>query len=61
MTYRPSRRERLQVIFAFLVFFGGAMFLVSPDPTRAQTLFRIALVIIGIVGLAWLNVRGTGG
>lgn len=58
MTHRPTRRERLQVIFAFLVFFGGAMFLVSPDPNRAQTLFRIALVIIGVAGLAWLSVRG---
>jgi hypothetical protein len=36
MTHRPSRRDRLPVIFAFLVFFGAAMFLVSPDPNRAD-------------------------
>jgi hypothetical protein len=33
------------------------MFVVSPDPNRAQTLFRIALVLVGVAGLAWLNVK----
>ena len=55
MTARPSRRERLQVIFTFLVFFGGMMFIVSPGPNRAQTLFRISLVVVGLIGLMWVN------
>ncbi len=57
MTRGPTRRERLQVIFAFLVFFGGMMFVVSPDPTRAQTIFRVSLVLVGLVGLAWVSTR----
>lgn len=57
MRHTPTRRQRLQVIFTFLVFFGGVMFLVSPAPTRAQIIFRIALMLVGIGGLAWLNAR----
>lgn len=57
MSHAPTRRQRLQVIFAFLVVFGGVMFLLSPQPTRAQTIFRIAVVLTGIAGLAWLNAR----
>lgn len=57
MTHRPTRRDRLQVIFAFLVIFGAAMFLVSPGPTRAQIIFRLSIVLAGIAGLAWLNAR----
>lgn len=52
-----GRREQLLVIFIFLVFFGGAMFLVSPDPTRAQIVFRLAIILTGAAGLAWLNAR----
>ena len=55
MTAKPTRRERLQVIFTFLVFFGGMMFVVSPDPNRAQTIFRISLVVVGLIGLIWVN------
>lgn len=58
MTGKPTRRERLQVIFAFLVFFGGMMFVVSPDPNRAQTVFRIATVLAGIIGLVWVSRTG---
>ncbi len=53
----PSRHERLQVIFTFLVCFGGVMFLIRPDPTRAQVVFRLAVMLAGLVGLAWLNFR----
>lgn len=55
---KPTHRERLQVIFTFLVFFGAVMFLVSPHPTRAQIIFRLAIILTGAGGLAWLNLRG---
>ena len=55
MSRRPTRRERMQVIFAFLVFFGGMMFVVSPDPNRAQTVFRIATALAGVIGLVWVS------
>lgn len=54
---RPSRHERLQVIFTFLVLFSGVMFLIRPDPTRAQILFRLAMMLAGVLGLLWLNRR----
>ncbi len=60
MTRTPTRRERLQVIFAFLVFFGGMMFVVSPGPTRAQTVFRVSLVVVGLAGLTWVSSRERG-
>ncbi|HYW12564.1 MAG TPA: hypothetical protein VE871_11435 [Longimicrobium sp.] len=53
----PTRRQRLQVVFTFLVFFGAVMFLVGPHPTRAQILFRVALILAGIAGMAWLNAK----
>lgn len=54
------RRDSLRFVFAFLVVFGGALFLVRPDPNLAQTVFRLALVAIGLVGLAVLQMRGRG-
>jgi hypothetical protein len=55
--HTPTRRQRLQVICVFLVIFGAAMFLVSPHPTRAQILFRLALMLAGVAGMAWLNAK----
>ena len=52
-----SRRERLQVIFTFLVLFGGVLFLVRPDPARAQIVFRLAVMTAGVIGLVWLRGR----
>jgi hypothetical protein len=57
----PTRRERLQVIFAFLLIFPGLMFITSPDPTRAQVLFRASTALAGLIGLAWLRIRKKGG
>jgi hypothetical protein len=61
MNHTPTRRQRMQVICVFLVIFGAAMFLVSPDPTRAQIIFRLSLMLAGLGGLAWLNGRGKRG
>jgi len=61
MNQMPARRQRMQVICVFLVIFGAAMFLVSPGPTRAQTIFRLSLMLAGLGGLAWLNGRGKRG
>ena len=60
MKHKPTRRQQLQVIFTFLVIFGAAMFLVSPDPTRPQIVFRLALMLGGIGGMAWLNAKKSG-
>ena len=34
---QPSRHERLQVMFTFLVLFGGVMFLIRPDPRARRS------------------------
>lgn len=60
MKRAPTRRERLQVIFAFLVIFPGLFTLVSPDPNRAQIIFRAATAAVGLLGLAWLGMRRGG-
>lgn len=54
----PSlNRDTLRFLFAFLAVFGAALFLVRPDPTTAQTVFRIALVATGTIGLAVMQRR----
>ena len=52
------RRDTLRFVFAFLVVFGGMLFLVKPDPNAAQTGFRVSLVAVGLIGLAVLQSRG---
>jgi hypothetical protein len=51
-------RDSLRFIFAFLAVCGGMLFLVRPDPTTAQTVFRVALVATGAIGSAVLRSRG---
>lgn len=53
-----ARADRLRFILIFVALYGCILFLIRPDPTRAQTAFRFALIGIGIAGLAWLHVRG---
>lgn len=50
-------RDSLRFVFAFLAIFGGMLFLVRPEPTTAQTVFRIALVATGTIGLAVMQRR----
>jgi len=50
-------RDRLRIIFTFLIVFGGVLFLVRPDPNTAQTIFRVAMVAVGLIGLAVLQSR----
>lgn len=45
------------VVCGFLVAFGVALFWIRPDPTLAQTAYRIGLVGIGLVGLEGLRRR----
>jgi hypothetical protein len=51
-------RDALTFIVALLVVFGGALFLVRPEPNTAQTVFRFALVVIGLAGLTLVHTRG---
>lgn len=52
-----AREDRLRFILVFVALYGCILFLIRPDPTRAQTVFRFALIATGIAGLAWLHVR----
>jgi len=51
-------RDRLRFIFGFLAVFGAALFLVRPEPTSAQTAFRLALIGTGLLGIVLMQVRG---
>jgi hypothetical protein len=51
-------RDRLRFIFGFLAVFGAALFLVRPEPNTAQTVFRLAMVGTGLIGLTVIQMRG---
>lgn len=51
------REDRLRVILVFVALYGCILFLIRPDPTRAQAIYRFSLIGVGIVGLVWLQVR----
>ena len=51
-------RPSLALVFGFLAVLGGALFLVRPDPTRAQVLFRLAVILAGLAGPGVLRARG---
>jgi FtsH-binding integral membrane protein len=54
-------RDRLRFILVFVALYGCILFLIRPDPTRAQTIFRFTLIGIGIAGLALMYVRARRG
>lgn len=45
------------LVFGFLVVFGAALFLVRPESTRAQVIFRVGVILTGLLGLGVLRVR----
>lgn len=50
-------RDRLRFVFAFLAVFGAVLFLVRPEPSIAQIVFRSAVAAAGLVGLVILGAR----
>ncbi len=52
-----AREVRPRFILIFVMLYGCILFLIRPNPTIAQTIFRFALIAIGISGLVWLQVR----
>ncbi|HEY0022539.1 MAG TPA: hypothetical protein VGB24_06495 [Longimicrobium sp.] len=52
-----SRRNQLRFVLVFVALYGLILFLIRPDPTRAQTIFRLTLVGVGVVGLVWVQRR----
>lgn len=53
-----ARETQLRFILVFVALYGCILFLIRPDPTRTQTIFRFALIAIGIGGVIGLHVRG---
>lgn len=51
------REDRLRVVLAFVALYGCILFLIRPDPTRLQAIYRIALIATGIAGLVWMHLR----
>jgi hypothetical protein len=52
-----SRRNQLRFVLIFVALHGLILFLIRPDPTRAQTIFRLTLVGVGVCGLVWVHMR----
>jgi FtsH-binding integral membrane protein len=52
-----EREVRLRFILIFVMLYGCILFLIRPHPTTAQTIFRFALIAVGIAGLVWMQVR----
>lgn len=55
MTVR--RRNQLRFILVFVALYGLILFLIRPHPTRAQMIFRLVLIAVGVLGLAWMHTR----
>lgn len=51
------RLNQLRFILVFVALYGLILFLIRPDPTRAQTAFRIVLIAAGVLGLIWMHRR----
>ena len=61
MTPAPvDRRLQLQIIFAFMTIFSLLLFVMRPDPTRGQLIFRTAMIVIGLVGFGLVSARNRG-
>lgn len=52
-----AREVRLRFILIFVMLYGCILFLIRPNPTSAQTIFRFVLIAIGVAGLVWMQVR----
>jgi FtsH-binding integral membrane protein len=52
-----SRRNQLRFVLVFVALYGLILFLIRPDPTRAQTIFRLTLIGVGVLGLVWVKKR----
>jgi FtsH-binding integral membrane protein len=52
-----NRRNQLRFVLIFVALYGLILFLIRPDPTRAQTIFRLTLVGVGVLGLVGVQMR----
>jgi hypothetical protein len=49
------RRDRLRFVLVFVALYGLILFLIRANPTRGQTIFRLTLVGVGVLGLVWIH------
>jgi hypothetical protein len=52
-----SRRNQLRFVLVFVALYGLILFLIRPDVTRTQTIFRVTLIGVGVLGLVWVQMR----
>jgi hypothetical protein len=52
-----DRRLQKQIIFAFMTIFAVLLFVVRPDATPGQIVFRSAMAAIGLVGFGVVSRR----
>jgi len=49
-----ATRDKLKVVFAFLVIYGIVLFLIQPSPNPAQVTLRTGIILVGVTGLVLL-------
>jgi FtsH-binding integral membrane protein len=54
------RRNQLRFVLVFVALYGLILFLIRPDPTGAQMIFRLVIIAVGVLGLLLLHRRNTG-
>jgi preprotein translocase subunit YajC len=52
-----NRQNQLRFVLVFVVLYGLILFLIRPEATRAQTIFRLTLVGVGVLGMVGVQMR----
>jgi hypothetical protein len=52
-----QRDLRRQILFAFMVVYAVLLFLIRPDATTAQVVFRVVMMVIGVIGVIYVELR----
>ena len=61
MKLTPRQRDlRRQILFAFMVIYAALLFVIRPDATTAQVVFRIVMIVVGVVGVIYIQYQKRG-
>jgi hypothetical protein len=46
------------LVFIFVIVYAALLFVVRPNPTAGQVVFRVGMMAVGVIGLVMLRLRG---
>ena len=52
-----QRDLRRQILFAFMVVYAVLLFVIRPDATTPQVVFRVVMMVIGVIGVILVELR----